>query len=106
MSAIKKGDLVYVAKVVPCCGNTAYLGLHFTVGRMRFHEKGHCGCCYQILRNATTVEAPDGALLPVERLRKIDPPAEGEYDRVPVRKLAPRDESTDGARNKSRKVTT
>lgn len=85
---IRPGDLVYVAKPTPCCGNTEGLGKVFTAGDIASNGRPcfYCGKRYI----AKVIGIPNSNFcIDVRRLRKIDPPATGEYDRVPVRMREP-----------------
>lgn len=77
---IKTGDLVMVVKPSPCCGTMSRVGLTFKVagivGRARCH---HCG---EINTNGS-VRASHNLGFSAKRLKKIDPPAEG--DSLPTR---------------------
>lgn len=85
---IRPGDLAYVAKPSQCCGNTEAMGLYFTAGRTRLSKLCTCVWCGKIEHDFPVVELLEG-VVGLYRLRKIDPPATGEYDRVPVRKSIP-----------------
>lgn len=79
---IKSGDLVMVVKPSPCCGNCAAIGRIFTVKAVEV-EHGRCGHCktMSILARVTT---EDNQYIQLIRLKKIDPPTEG--DSLPTRK--------------------
>lgn len=88
---IKKGDLVMVVKPTPCCGK-GHLGLVLTVDWVRSYFPTHCRYCGadRDLSHERAGFEPDRTTCETYRLKKIDPPATGEYDRVPVRKTEPR----------------
>lgn len=90
MSAIKKGDLVIVARGMTCCGTpTGTEGTIFVVTRFTNANPQKCLSCGAITSIAGATG--DGVKQPydIDRLKKIDPPATGEYDRVPVRMKEP-----------------
>lgn len=81
MSAIKSGDLVYCAR--DCCGE--YVGTTFTV-RETFSlglSTGRCGRCRTehpgpYAATGLSVRSGMATFLPLEWLRKIEPPAKTE----------------------------
>ena len=80
---IKPGDLVMVVRPTSCCGVANY-GTTFVVAKYADNVMGRCDCCgYIELRDGVWVEYPDGGAYPVSRLKKIDPPSEG--DSLPTR---------------------
>ena len=83
---IKAGDLVMVVKPSPCCGGTRAIGDVFIVAKLQFLWF-NCRCGAQ--HDFVAFDAADGLVAEVCRLKKIDPPATGELDRVPVRKKEP-----------------
>lgn len=85
MSEIKQGDLVVAVRGYPKCGNCA--GFVFTV--FDFDNIGsRCRCGWQSDREWRIATYGDGERgVPVTWLKKLDPPATGEYDGVPVRKI-------------------
>lgn len=86
---IKKGDLVMVARGQLCCGGTgASTGKIFRVSRLT-RANLQCAHCASFKPGVFAVISAAGAY-DIARLKKIDPPATGEYDRVPVRKTQPR----------------
>lgn len=78
---IKKGDLVMVVKPTPCCGDVTILGSVFTAGgpRKKLSFCAYCGHGYEM----ASVEHPEGGRVLIHRLKKIDPPADG--DSLPTR---------------------
>lgn len=84
MSDIKAGDLVMIVKLMPCCGN-GKLGYSFTAMAVR-SLRSTCGFCGHVYESNVLVGHPSypertGVLM--SRLKKIDPPAEG--DSLPTR---------------------
>ena len=83
MSEIKTGDLVMIIRLRRCCGK-GVLGVAFNAGRVLhdvYHRCGHCGV---ISEAATLIESDmPGLFIPAYRVKKIDPPAEG--DSLPTR---------------------
>lgn len=88
MSEIKKGDLAYVAQATLCCGNSSGVGQIFVVGEIYTHT-AFCSKCGQSFTDLMT-KKPNGTYTEIYRLKKIDPPATGEYDGVAVRKTQPK----------------
>ena len=85
MSEIKVGDLVMVVKPSNCCSNyrQSFYGRHFVVSNILVNVKCECticGCNYI----ASLAESERGRAIEIERLKKIDPPSEG--DSLPTRK--------------------
>ncbi|WP_343724899.1 hypothetical protein [Herbaspirillum huttiense] len=83
MSDIKTSDLVMIIRLRQCCGK-GVLGATFTAGRVlhdAYHRCSHCG----VISRATTIIENDkqGLFIPAYRVKKIDPPAEG--DSLPTR---------------------
>jgi hypothetical protein len=77
MNATKAGDLVYVAKPQPCCGNASGVGFTFLVGNV-FSEDTTCtGCGRDVLE---TVAYPKRAAVGyiTSILKKIEPRTEPE----------------------------
>lgn len=94
MSEIKRGDLVMV--VAPRqCGCIGNIGIIATVGEDDSRPGPlHCVSCgagYE-QRGRAVYLLGRGSTIEVVRLRRIDPPATGEYDGVPVRKTEPHKE--------------
>lgn len=83
MSDIKPGDLVMIVKPMPCCGDNATLGNVFIVKSISGSD-GVCGACGDYQEFAMDALRPDGGYTQLSRLKKIDPPAEG--DSLPTRK--------------------
>ena len=77
MSEIKKGDLVMVVKPTPCCGNTDRVGLTFTVREVGRAKRPYCFYC-GVLSDELAAAGGIDAVYRLSRLKKIDPPAEGE----------------------------
>ena len=93
---IKKGDLVMVVLPALCgCGlahkkvGTVFSVAYVANARWRCF---HCGFEYTggLAATGTRNERGKKVGYPLSRLKKIDPPATGEYDGVPVRKSQPR----------------
>jgi len=86
VSDIKSGDLVMVAKVVPCCGNTARLGQIYKVKEIVIDNSGsvcrYCAEAFGTLEVAIREGEFEGTM--VERLIKIHPPETG--DSLPTRR--------------------
>lgn len=91
MSGIKVGDLVIVVKPTPCCGNYRSVGRIYKVARIVSGNR-RCNFCAAISTHAFALQ-PNRYGIHLYRLKKLDPPATGEYDRVPVRKNLPRKET-------------
>lgn len=89
MSAIKKGDLVMVVKPSYCCNNYKSVGMVFIVVGKDMCVRTQCAGCGIVKLVTDHLALNDGELCEASRLKKIDPPAEGEYDRVPVRETVP-----------------
>jgi len=85
MSEIKAGDLVMIVKPTLCCGNAGSLGQMFIVDDRPLPQKSKCYFC-------GSVEPITKEIVPLSsknvcarsRLKKIDPPAEG--DDLPTRR--------------------
>lgn len=83
-----------VVKLTPCCGARGRLGYVFQVTDAETAQNGvQCRGCGSI-QPPQLVVAENGESLRhyailASRLKKIDPPAIGEYDSVPVRKKEP-----------------
>ena len=93
---IKRGDLVMVVRPSICCGSQLSLGKTYTVVRIvdidaASPHKRRCRGCRKVIDEAIAFDDETGGYH-VSRLRRIDPPATGEYDGVPVRKRVPRKE--------------
>jgi len=74
---IKPGDLVMVVKLTPCCGNTGSLGTLFTVKDI-VRGPSICKYCSDFRANDVIAVLPDENGCDPRRLKKIDPPAEGD----------------------------
>lgn len=85
MSAdIKKGDLVMTIRPLRCCGGGS-LGLILSVTGMPHKIKGRCVYCHAIYDTvAVAVNGEHSNEVPTYRIKKIDPPAEG--DSLPTRR--------------------
>ena len=85
MSEIKSGDLVMVVKTKPCCG-TGRLGYTFTAASNPFRSSWVCLSCGRVNPEETVIETDEGngRIVSVDRIKKIDPPAEG--DDLPTRR--------------------
>lgn len=86
---IKKGDLVMQVKPTPCCGNADNIGDVFVVTWIGV-AIGRCHSCGDRTPENAASTVEDDSAVPLSMLKKIDPPATGEYDRVPVRKAQPK----------------
>jgi hypothetical protein len=85
MSDIKPGDLVMVVRPTSCCGDTEEIGLIFKVSAVE-NAPSWCELCgHQFERTvlATSSDAEEDCCSTI-RLKKIDPPAEG--DSLPTRR--------------------
>lgn len=87
---IKVGDLVMVVKGTECCGICECLGYTFRVEWVGVctGECQNCGDDGEVLCADDSPDSDEG--FPMSLLRRIDPPATGEYDGVPVRKTESR----------------
>lgn len=74
----KKGDLVMIARPTNCCGNAGAVGNFHTVTGTPFHEKNKCQWCGAIGKSTNDVVLDDMYYIETYRLKKIDPPEEGE----------------------------
>ena len=74
---IAVGDLVMISKPVSCCGGTGGIGYVGTVESAPFVKDGHCLQCG---RKGTPLVVWIGRTSPtsVDRLIRIDPPAQDE----------------------------
>ena len=78
--SIKAGDLVIVAFPSSCCGATKYMGHIFKALQIYRDSPIDCNYCgLHIPRDVIINDFPFGFF--AERLKKIDPPAEGETER-------------------------
>lgn len=84
MSDFKSGDLAMIIKLSPCC-TRGTLGKIFTVGSTPFKARSRCSICGDV-RTSTVIARSDDyrRVINVVRLKKIDPPAEG--DSLPTRR--------------------
>lgn len=87
---IKKGDLVIVIKPTLCCGSGHALGEVFEVDWLGVAGGGCVICGDSTPLEAASAPGETDTACALARLKKIDPPAAGEYDRVPVRKAQPK----------------
>lgn len=79
---IKPGGLVQIIKKTPCCNSDASIGQIFVAGKIVINGIGSCPCGAVYRDNA--IEDPiDGDYVSINRLKKIDPPSEG--DSLPTR---------------------
>ena len=74
MSAIKKGDLVMVVRLKPCCGNGTLGAVRVVLDISGTHEKIQCLQCGSI-RSVPHIETSPNAWTETARVIKIDPPA-------------------------------
>lgn len=82
---IKPGDLVMVVKLEPCCGNPYGLGSVFSVSHLRRVIHAKCAACGMESNDVAVAEdAGGGGFCLLSRLKKIDPPTEG--DSLPTRR--------------------
>lgn len=79
---IKTGDLVMVVKPTPCCGNNTGVGVIGAVSKLKF-VRGRCKFCGQ-KDQKMLVYLENGKSVLKNRVKKIDPPADG--DSLPTRK--------------------
>lgn len=86
MSDIKLGDLVMVVKPKACCGRSDGVGKLFVAGSAPFRTKSRCILCGAIWNSVVVSrsESKDLRVTDLDRLKKIDPPAEG--DSLPTRR--------------------
>lgn len=91
MTQLKVGDLVCVIRPTPCCNNHENIGTIFKVSPDKDrHPLAECIYCKWDFENKIGVTVFDGkTFIRVGRLIKIDPPYEGEYDGVTVKKDMP-----------------
>lgn len=68
---MKVGDLVYVAKVLPCCGSDKCLGITFVVAGFR-EPRGSCRTCGKTLDLEVAMHS-DGSGIYASTLRIIPP---------------------------------
>lgn len=79
---IKTGDLVMLVRPTPCCGNVGWLGTTGTISII-LRRAGRCAYCGKVSeRTVASLNGLEGSVS-VERLKKIDPPADG--DSLPTR---------------------
>lgn len=71
---ISVGDLVQVVKSSPCCGNTIFLGVTFTVTGMAMSS--HCTHCKSRKEAVAVRGKSDGRLTDIRRLKRIPPLSE------------------------------
>ena len=69
---IKVGDLVAVVKPTLCCGNTAAVGVIFTVAGMGDHSS--CSYCHANARGLFALHSNGLWLYNTARLQRINPP--------------------------------
>lgn len=81
MSEIKRGDLVMIVKLKPCCGIMSVKhGIPFIAGQNL--DSCFCPvCCTDLFEPC--VMSPNGGSIPKRVLKKIEPPSEG--DSLPTR---------------------
>lgn len=79
-NGIKVGDLVMVVKPQPCCGGSISCGIIGIVSSIK--TTNHCKTCKTKYEPETAAELAS-RLVRLSRLKKIDPPAEG--DSLPTR---------------------
>ena len=77
MSAIKPGDLVMIVRGTQCCGSDSSVGRPFIVEKVALHT-GRCFGCKALFGDTPSALQPNGRWVQASRLKKIDPPAEGE----------------------------
>lgn len=82
MSDIKVGDLVMVVRKTRCCSRGKTTGKVFRVAKNDGVVTGECGACGATVTDEY-IENEDGHGFSGYRLKKIDPPAEG--DSLPTR---------------------
>lgn len=82
MSAINPGDLVIVVKPSACCGSVKVIGVVFQPDEVS-PGFGRCGECGTESVGVSAREPASGKWIYTSRLKKIDPPAEG--DSLPTR---------------------
>ena len=75
MCDIKAGDLVMVAKAMPCCGANFKIGYPFTVKEIYFKKYGECGHCGHKIPNSFAALDYSGWPFSMDRLIKINPPS-------------------------------
>lgn len=87
---IKKGDLVQVIRPTTCCGGDGSIGKIFTAD---YIENGYTLCAYCGVLKLEICARQDGQhWRALSRLRKIDPPSEGETREAYVNLKQPRKE--------------
>ena len=82
MNDIKAGDLVMVVKPTTCCGGVDMIGSIFVVKKV-LRGFGRCEACGNVSLVEVAFES-DSYATDLPRLKKIDPPADG--DSLPIRK--------------------
>ena len=80
---IKKGDLVMVVRPSPCCGNINAIGITF-IAMPKTSQRLRCAYCAALTTTGHFLNSSTGYGYPPSRLKKIDPPSEG--DSLPTRK--------------------
>lgn len=75
---IKAGDLVMVVKPRVCCGNASGVGTIFRVSSKKPDATFCLDCGFFTDDMRSFVGSPYGSSCEISRLKKIDPPAEGE----------------------------
>lgn len=76
---IKEGDLVYVAKPMPCCGWGVAMGLPLVVESFTYYT-GDCLNCGKVYTDAKTAIYDGNKGVLAMRLRKFDPLSEPSAD--------------------------
>lgn len=84
MSDIKPGDLVMVIKPTPCCGYDRSLGEVFRAKAVERRPRSRCLHCGSLFVNCLAAQRGPSSWGLTYRLKKIDPPAEG--DSLPTRR--------------------
>jgi len=85
---IKKGDLVMVVGPTECCGNGFRIGQVFTVSTV-YSDTRRCAHCKTVLEEVPLAFNHKWGFS-FSRLRKIDPPSEGETREAYVNLKQPR----------------
>ena len=87
---IKKGDLVMLVRDRSCCGGGYGYGEIYTVTRIetKFNKCSYCGAIKTVTLAAGDGHKRDG--YNIDRLKKLDPPSEGETREAYVNLKQPR----------------
>lgn len=82
--SIKAGDLVMVVRPSTCCGDSSGMGEIFQARAAEIRARGKCMVCQSVITDYFGVQKEGRRWFQAGRLKKIDPPADG--DSLPTRK--------------------